>query len=547
MSLKKFASQLPASLLKHQAFLWFLIVGLSVRLINLTNRLYFTWDQGRDAWILHNILRGDITLIGPTSGLQGFFLGPLWYYAGVPGMLLSGGNPYGISVWYVLLACLALPLFWLLGKALFPKAPDTKWAIITAYALALVPGSIKGSTFIWNPLLSMPLVSLGILSLFRARQSRLFLGFSFLVWGLLLQSEFAYGIFFIVPLWLVIGWIRQRIDWRDYLWGAIGVGSTLLPQLIFEIRHQFIMTHSLWSALTNSTNSASWIHLLTHRPQELWWATQELFFADIPQGKFFMILLVGVIIFGLFQMKQLKSGTNTFRWQLMAGLTILPYIFYMMWRGNNGNFFDYYITPHFIFLVPVLIFGIKQLGESKWSQTWSWFRTDIICLSFLAFSSLNYALGQLTLTHNEGGLKNMVTAIDQVYTWQQQDLHQDKSALRIYTPNSQTEHYDYLSAWYAQQHHLPVMNTLKNEDQTIWYVILEPDNFVPEERLIPWYEQMRQGGVRIRSRKQGSLILETFANRDVGAEMGLLEIPPVQDLVSTTVEVEFMPDHNESD
>ncbi len=65
---------------------------------NYPNFLYFINDQGRDALKLQSIVSGDLTLIGPTSGLAGFFLGPLWYYVGVQGYILSKANPYGISL-----------------------------------------------------------------------------------------------------------------------------------------------------------------------------------------------------------------------------------------------------------------------------------------------------------------------------------------------------------------------------------------------------------------------------------------------------------------
>ena len=528
----------------HQAILFFLIIGLAARLINYPNRLYFTWDQGRDAFQLQQILQGDLTLIGPTSGLAGFFLGPLWYYAGIPGMLLSQGNPYLISLWYTLIACVALPIFWKLGFTLFPEFRERKWAIATAYLLALLPGSIKGSVFIWNPLLSLPLVSFGLLALLKSRTSLWWLVAAFLSWALVLQSEFAYGIFFLGPLWLAIAWLRGKFDWKEYVLSAVSAGITFIPQLVFELRHHFLMSQSLWKALSSPTDSIGWWQLWSKRPSELFWVTQQLFFGEMAHTQILMRLILAVMIWGVWHISKMKPQSTQWQWQLVAGLAILPYCFYMLWRGNQGNFFDYYVTPHFIFLVPVVVFGLRSIGQTfaKLSQTW--FPVETLILGVLVTSCVVYLEGQVTFAHNEGGLRNTHQALAQIYDWRTQDQHQDKSGLYMYTSSFKTEQYDYLNQWYAQAHGEPQMHAAPT-DRNVWYLLIEPDNFAAEQRFIPWYQEVTDGGVRIRSQKQGQLILETYANRDIGAEMGYLAIPPVEDLVSTTVEVEFLPDHNE--
>ncbi len=84
-------SRLDVSWWWQQRWLWlFLIIGCAVRFFNLSESLYFTYDQGRDAYAIQRIVHGDLTLIGPTTGLEGFFTGPAWYYAGVPPEIYSG-------------------------------------------------------------------------------------------------------------------------------------------------------------------------------------------------------------------------------------------------------------------------------------------------------------------------------------------------------------------------------------------------------------------------------------------------------------------------
>src|SRR5260221_4690998 len=99
----------------------FVLLGFLLRIWNFHNSLYFIYDQGRDAVALEKIVSGHPVLVGPTTGLGGLFLVPLWYYISLPGFLLTGGNPYGMCLWAIFLSCLALPMFWFLAHKLFPE------------------------------------------------------------------------------------------------------------------------------------------------------------------------------------------------------------------------------------------------------------------------------------------------------------------------------------------------------------------------------------------------------------------------------------------
>ena len=53
-----------------------LIVGAAVRFYRLAEYINFLGDEGRDAIVAYNIAHGHLTLLGPTSSVGGFFLGP---------------------------------------------------------------------------------------------------------------------------------------------------------------------------------------------------------------------------------------------------------------------------------------------------------------------------------------------------------------------------------------------------------------------------------------------------------------------------------------
>ncbi len=497
----------------YRAFILYLLIGLLARFWNYRNFLFFTWDQGRDAFVLAKIVGGDLVLTGPTSGLPGFFLGPLWYYVGIPGYVLSNGSPYGISLWYIGLASLALPLFWYLSHRLFSSR---RLAMVTAYLLSLVPGSISGSTMVWNPMLTLPLMTLAFLSFWQARRRSIWLWLGFFWLALALQAEFAYAIFFVPVLFLLIPWLRQRWQIRDWLGSAVAVGITLLPQLAFELRHQWIMTRALTQGLLNPANNTSWSHLWLYRPSELLQTTLTLFWGGLNQQAILLtpIILIAFLL-ALITINRWRhlSSERVFGWRLLTLFAFIPYPFFLIWRGNYGNFFSYYLTPHFIFLVPLVVLGLSTLSTSHFPKSWRRLVSprEVVLFCF----GIIFAVGVLHLSvhlrekDNRAGLLRMEQAVSLVFHWS--DLDQiNQPLVRIFTPNLQTEQYDFLFRWQARRLGQPIPLTVRTGQEAKWYVFTEPDYQIPEKRFVPWYRNATAGGYLWRHEQIGVLTLETW-------------------------------------
>ncbi|HOZ80653.1 MAG TPA: hypothetical protein PK370_00335, partial [Candidatus Woesebacteria bacterium] len=62
------------------------LAALFVRFYRQDQLLGFYYDQGRDAKMAHDIITlTNLPTIGPTTGIQGLYLGPFWYYLITPG------------------------------------------------------------------------------------------------------------------------------------------------------------------------------------------------------------------------------------------------------------------------------------------------------------------------------------------------------------------------------------------------------------------------------------------------------------------------------
>src|SRR3972149_2089102 len=102
----------------RESFFLTLIIALGafLRLYKIKDYIVFLGDEGRDALVVYNILHGHITLLGPTSSVGGFFLGPIYYYFMAPFLLLSNYDPVGPAIMVVLFGLATIFLVYQVGR-----------------------------------------------------------------------------------------------------------------------------------------------------------------------------------------------------------------------------------------------------------------------------------------------------------------------------------------------------------------------------------------------------------------------------------------------
>src|SRR3989344_1439061 len=86
-----------------------LILAAYVRVWRTDKILGFYYDQGRDAQVIWDFIhRGKLFLIGPTTGIEGIFRGPWYYWLITPFYWLGRGDPVWPAVFLALTTVLAL-------------------------------------------------------------------------------------------------------------------------------------------------------------------------------------------------------------------------------------------------------------------------------------------------------------------------------------------------------------------------------------------------------------------------------------------------------
>src|ERR1035437_2190945 len=147
--------KLKKLLIPNVLAIFVVLIAAFLRLYRIQDYMTFLGDEGRDVLVVYNILHGHLTLLGPTSSVGGFFLGPIYYYFMTPFLWLFNYDPVGPAVMVALFGIATVALIYKVGSEFFGKTA----ALIAAFLYSISPLVISYSRSSWNPNL-MPFFSL---------------------------------------------------------------------------------------------------------------------------------------------------------------------------------------------------------------------------------------------------------------------------------------------------------------------------------------------------------------------------------------------------
>ena len=451
-------------ILKHRELvliLFLLFMGLWLRIFNLTRAMSFTYDQGRDLLALQTMAQGDIRLIGPTTGIPGFFLGPLVYYFLLPGFLISGGNPGGVALWSACWVTLSLPFFYLILKPLVGKF----WAMFGYILLLINPGSFQEARIIWNPSLANMLLLPSIWCLFNSRRQPWLLVISALLFGLSLQSEIAYTAF-LAPLYaayLLWTWRSQLLArWKIIILAAAVFALTLLPEVVFELKNNFLMTNSLIKEMQDTSKKVGYDYVLSHRPGEMLSALNGYIFGHAPGANYLTAFYALIIFSALLLVK--KKHFKSEEW-FCYGLLILPLVVMMLFRGNYGYFFDYYISPHYVPIIACLMIALSKLPKISLRLSLAGLIMMIALVSFIKYAGVIFNPDQLQYT-----ITQEIMALQKA----RQLASAQNIGLEVFVPNLLPVQYEYLNGYLGKSGQMTSLAWNRQAESKEWILLWEP-------------------------------------------------------------------------
>lgn len=235
-----------------------LIFAGFLRIYKISDYMTFLGDEGRDVLVAYNILHGQFTLLGPTSSVGGFFLGPIYYYFMTPFLWLFNYDPVGPAVMVALFGVATVWLVYKIGSEFF----DKKTGLIAAFLYSISPLVIAYSRSSWNPNL-MPFFSLlNLYILYKAiKRNNIFLFiFSGILFGITMQLHYV-ALFLVVILVVYIAFARTLFSREknflvniiyNYALFFIGFIVGISPFLAFEVRHGFPNERSIFNFILYS-------------------------------------------------------------------------------------------------------------------------------------------------------------------------------------------------------------------------------------------------------------------------------------------------------
>lgn len=485
--------------LNYLPLLIFLTIGSYLRLFGVfTNSFAFTYDVGRDMLALYNIVHfHKLVLIGATTGLPGVFYGPWWYYFLTPFFILFSGNPQGIAFLMAVIGILLILFAYILGK----KIGGNEMGIIMSGLVSVSPNLISLSSQIWNPNIAPLFVIFTLFSIYKIITSKnppihyLILGF---LLAINMDLEIVFGLLLSVGIVLSILIVqRPKIKPKSIVLFIIGFLIVFLPRIVFDLRHQFLMSKSFMGFFIHggSSGSTSIFALLVNRSNFMF----DQFNSTISNGSVFLgLILILFIFFSLFISKKEKDVLVT-KFTKISIITIFVFLL-------GTLFFSHDIWPHylvglpifFILLVSIALYKIKEIFKNRF------FAYSVFILLFLInlnpISILN-GVTKPVFTGDASVYRNQLLVIDYAYT----QAKGRNFKYVVYTPPVNDYTYQYLFLWYGPKKfgYSPLSQS------SLAFFILEPDHENPQ-RLKDWMKQRSGDGKIIKSEAvKGGIIVET--------------------------------------
>lgn len=470
----------------------------------ISNSFAFTYDVGRDMLAVKSIIVDHkLSLIGQTTGIEGIFYGPWWYFIlSIPFFFFSG-NPQGIAFFMGIIGIITIILSFLLGK----KIGGAFLGIIFSAFISVSPLMVYSSTQIWNPNL-IPflcvLVLLTVYELFIDNKRGIYRSRNFLLLGLLLglvtDMEIVFGILFFVSIFVsLIFMFRKRLIITKLAFSLFGLLLIFSPRIIFEIRHNFLMFRKaidFFSSEFLSSEPISFFGVFLNRLEALF-----ILWSDTLAGQNSLIGFILILFFLLCLFTFYKKIDNIQK-QFIITILIVLGVFLV-----GLVFFSHDIWPHYIVGIPVFYILLLSLAINTIRNVLKNFWIIFLLLLVLFWINLNpiRVLDNIKNPLWEGNAavyRNQLVIIDYIYT----EAKGQSFKYIVYTPAVHDYSYRYLFSWYGNKKYGYIPS--EKNSQT-FYVILEPDHDLPF-RLKDWLKIREKDGEVIKEKLvKGGVIVQT--------------------------------------
>lgn len=469
-----------------------------LRTYNIDTNLFFGPEQGRDLLEVRNIVLGhNLTLIGSKTDIDGIFHGPLYYYLAAIPFIFSSGNPLFIEIFFILLQSLGVFLMYALVKEFFQ---NKNLAVVAALMYAVSFEMIVFSRWLINVPLSIPFSMLFFYFFHRfLRGSRWNLVGVMTAFTLLGHSEFLNYLLFGMVLLICAFFYKNAIRKKGFAFCAvifiIGLFFSVFHYLLFDLRHQFLITHSFIQLLSGQGGTSA---SLPDVIGSLWETFLHEWQNIVGVMNNLIATILALICFVIF-FRQRNTKQNQFA-KGIVGITFLSFIIVFIGaRHALLNQFLVGILPILIIMIAVAIYFVFK-------------KYPVIGLALIgAYVYIHVSLLAASISGNKGMFfqnpQPLLKYSDEmrIVNWVYKDTKGEPFSIQAFTiPYFWQDSWEYLF-WYAGNTYC--RQTPKKELSRLYVVIQDiPSN---ETFLKDWYNHtVSTWGEKIKSYKSGILTVE---------------------------------------
>ncbi len=427
--------------MKSKTILILLILGIIYRLfLTSDGNFLFNMDNARDFVDIREMVElGKLRLTGPSAAIEGLFNGPLWYYFLSVPYFLTHGDPYGAIIMQIVL--------WAIGGFFLLKLVEnySKW-IILPIGLVWVASDyvVLANRYSFNPNPIVLLTPLLIYSLvqYLKTEKRIFIILAWFLAGAFFNFEMSVGIF--IPLIILISIFltkKTKLFTDKYFWlGALIFIGTLIPQILFDFKHQFIMSKGVLRFI--SENAGSEFNFVK-RIQIISSSFFSVFSATLMNHKLLtlIILILSIPVFKRFFAKDKKDPIV-----VVASLFILvPFLGYLIIPVGVNAWHLGAAAAAFLILIA---FILSSLGKINFFGKILSMLIFILLIFYSISNIVNFFINDFGKESGDSSLyKNEIAAIDYVYS------HAGSQNFKVYMylPSVYDYPYQYLFWWYGRK------------------------------------------------------------------------------------------------
>lgn len=503
------------------------LIGFLIRLLPIVRgQIFFWFDQGLDILLVkHLVVDHVFSLTGRYSSSQGVLMGPFWTWLLAIPFILSGGSPLANSVFFSILSLISsIATFKILTK-LTTRTIGIIAAALTIFAPVYIFSSLVVSSP--NPLTFLFIFYLWFLYEIVVNKKALFWIPLGLLVGIFFQLEVAVGVFTLPAVLLTLVAFKQyKTLWsRHFLAGAIIFSLTFLPQAIFDLRHNFLISKGFLDVIFGTSQS---LHLgsdplpvrLIERAKSFAQDFSRMALFVQPQILVWVTLLLAAV--GWFQIhrQNLKNEKNVFKLLIITLLSF--YICFSLYKGPLWEWYRAGLPIVYILLIAIplgfLVTKNKIFAGAIILLLLIFIITGINPPSFLA------RLQNKTINDN-AILQNQLSAIDYVY----QSAGGKPFAYFAYTPPVYDYIWQYDFWWYGRSRYGYVPKNLgtnipllgigtqsqpPKENEGLFFAIAEPNKERPWE-VDGWFKSYIKVGKIISAKKfPGDIIVQERLTND---------------------------------